>query len=553
MLDRILDLLCHTDAANRELGKILLTQELSEEAAEAWIREQFAFDFFEEKLRYLVQGDTWREQLESILLRSTYLRLEGCDLVELPAILGRLPFLMDLDLRDNPRLDFDPVFRTIAPLAASKKIIWVRTGGSFYGAPTDGSYLILRLHRRQFRLPESIGLLRHLEWLDLSGMGLEELPETFWSLSELRYLNLSYNRFRHLPDRLNELSRLEWLLLYNKHLFQLPKSIGQLPFLKNLGISNQIPLRLPFLSELAQQNRTIEIRSTEPADFFWRNILTPPTVPATLLLHLENQTLPLPAASDLLPLLHTILCFPSSISQLTEQDFSRAKQLVNVTIQGAPTQATPLSSALFHAPNLHVLHLYVQDSTPLPETVGRLTHLRHLYIRNERLHGLPASFQQLSALEQLSLSCPFVFSGWDIPTKKLTPKSLMLNRLDWLPEHFGDYFSAERLEVFVCSGLHRLVEFPDAIFDFLEKAENLQQITLRQMRLRCFPQAILSCRQLQTLHIELSPGVQIPDEITQLTHLREVQLRYESGMQLDQERIRGLLPSGCTFNCVPID
>lgn len=79
------------------------------------------------------------------------------------------------------------------------------------------------------RLPDSVGELRDLEYLDLSHNRLPETPEVIRNLSSLTYLSLAVNRLTVVPSWLAELSHLTTLDLSDNQLSALPVSLGSLP------------------------------------------------------------------------------------------------------------------------------------------------------------------------------------------------------------------------------------------------------------------------------------------------------------------------------------
>jgi leucine-rich repeat protein SHOC2 len=105
-------------------------------------------------------------------------------------------------------------------------------------------------------LPESIGNLLNLYWLDLPQNRLTTLPESIGNLDNLHRLYLCRNKLTTLPESIGNLRRLTMLRLYGNQLHCLPQSIGNLIDLYELMLDynqlNSLPVSIGNFSKLTE-------------------------------------------------------------------------------------------------------------------------------------------------------------------------------------------------------------------------------------------------------------------------------------------------------------
>ncbi|XP_076954534.1 disease resistance protein Roq1-like [Bidens hawaiensis] len=107
-------------------------------------------------------------------------------------------------------------------------------------------------------LPGSICSLQHLTALDLQFSGIEELPEDLGQLECLEYLDLGCTKVKHQPNSICMLKRLKTLILWDCYRFEkLPEDVGELESLEELnlqGCSNlrEIPISICKLKRLRE-------------------------------------------------------------------------------------------------------------------------------------------------------------------------------------------------------------------------------------------------------------------------------------------------------------
>lgn len=122
------------------------------------------------------------------------------------------------------------------------------------------------------RLEQVPGLeaLSNLEFLDLGSNNLQQLPEHWQTLEHLLHADLSGNGLEHLPAELFKLKNLRHLLLLdNPTLSQLPEDIHRLQSLRLLDLSNtgiqNLPVNLSLLAELQTLRLdNLELQSPPP-------------------------------------------------------------------------------------------------------------------------------------------------------------------------------------------------------------------------------------------------------------------------------------------------
>ena len=104
--------------------------------------------------------------------------------------------------------------------------------------------LIVRLSKLRI-LPENIGLLQMLNWLDPNNNLIQKLPDSIGSLENLRVLSVSHNSISELPDAITALKRLQYIYGVNITLSKLPKNIGNMKALTEIDVRNNLLKELP--------------------------------------------------------------------------------------------------------------------------------------------------------------------------------------------------------------------------------------------------------------------------------------------------------------------
>jgi small GTP-binding protein len=99
-------------------------------------------------------------------------------------------------------------------------------------------------------VPEELGRLHNLRWLDLSNNQLTTVPMKLERMRDLRRLDLSDNQLKAVPTDLGRLKNLEQLALHGNQLTAVPPDLGQLSKLRALTLSYNLLTVVPM--ELAQ-------------------------------------------------------------------------------------------------------------------------------------------------------------------------------------------------------------------------------------------------------------------------------------------------------------
>lgn len=260
--------------------------------------------------------------------------------------------------------------------------------------------------------PSTIGLMTHLEELDLTRCMSGSLPEELGSLKKLKVLKLWANKLTGgIPESLTELPQLRTLNLPENQLGGIiPDSISKLNELTSLDLSRnkltgEIPESIGELSNLRLLNLSRnQLEGSIPQSF--RNLSK------IMELYLYSNQL----AGDLSPV------------------FDSLPELYTLTLQLNKFNSFP--DQVGFLPNLTILNLGNNQIERLPESFGKLSELHDLELSNNKISDLPASFSKLGNLYGLNLSgnrlttIPFALLNFT----KLNRLDLSHNQLTRIPE-----------------------------------------------------------------------------------------------------------------------
>ncbi|MFX1257116.1 MAG: protein kinase [Promethearchaeota archaeon] len=206
------------------------------------------------------------------------------------------------------------------------------------------------------KLPESIGNLKSLTYLNLMDNQLISLPESIGGLSSLKEIWLGNNKLSTLPESIGNLNSLQYIDLSGNQLTSLPESIGGLSFLKEIWLGNN---KLSTLPESIENLNSLQYLNLS-----------------------GNQLTSLPKSIGGLSFLKEIWLGYNKLSTLPES-IGNLKSLTSFSIDSNQFMALPKS--IGNLKSLQTLYLDGNNLTNLPESIINMTSLKNLYISNNPL------------------------------------------------------------------------------------------------------------------------------------------------------------------------
>jgi len=272
------------------------------------------------------------------------------------------------------------------------------------------------------KIPETIGNLKSLEYLDLSIGDLTELPDSLANLKKLKYLDLSGNDIVSLPEVIPKMSKLEYLNLSGNDLVSFPEGISKMSKLQNLDLSNNNLKTLPSDINKLKKLSILDLSSNSGEI---TNIELIKSLKKLKSLNLSGNELPSSFDSwiknisslETLNLRYTgLTSFPSSIvnlKKLTNLDLtynsivelpSSIKKLTKLsTLDLTSNGIVSIPSNIKYLKNLTYLYLDSNRITEIPDVIGDLSNLKFLSLYSNAITSIPSSFSNLENLETLKL------------------------------------------------------------------------------------------------------------------------------------------------------
>uniref|UniRef100_A0A0E0IZJ7 NB-ARC domain-containing protein n=1 Tax=Oryza nivara TaxID=4536 RepID=A0A0E0IZJ7_ORYNI len=325
------------------------------------------------------------------------------------------------------------------------------------------SYLNLHGSSKISALPESIGNIEGMVHLDLSGcLGIEKLPESFRELRNLVHLNLSNcDSVTGVSESLGNLTNLQYLnLSYCQNIGELPITLGGLKELRYLNLS--------FSSYLEG----------------W---------PAADVLGTLNKLEYLNLSSEFSGLGK----LPEALGSFTELEYLNLSGCRRIKV--LPKSIGKLKKLV----HLDLSHCY--DVEGIPEALGSLTMLRYLNLSHCCRYG-----------NRLHLQGPS-----EITCRRYRKRLHLI----WLPEVLGDLSELRYLNLSNCLDDIIGYQIADQSNNFIEcisTLSNLEHLDLSlNFTLRSLPESIGALRKLHTLDLSGSYNLErLPKSIGQIDSLK---------------------------------
>ena len=384
-------------------------------------------------------------------------------------------------------------------------------------------------------LPSSIGNLVNLERLKLSNSKLESLPDSIGALIKLPELNLSRTNISTLPDSIGKLTHLKALDLSSSQVKFLPSSIGNLVNLEMLDLSysklESLPDSIGALIKLPELNLYKTNISTLPdsirklthlkaLDLSSSQVKSLPSSIRNLVnlerLKLSNSNLEsLPDSIGALIKLREFNLSRTNISTLPDS-IKKLTYLKDLYLWSSKVKS--LSSSIRNLVNLETLDLSYSKLESLPDSIGALTKLLELNLSGTKISTLPDSIGKLTHLKALNLLSSEVKS---LPSSignlvNLETLDLSDSKLESLPDSIGALIKFPELDL--CKT--KILTLPESIGKFT----HWKNLNMSSSEVKSLPSSIGNLVNLKTLDLSDSKLESLPDSIGALIKLRVLRL-----------------------------
>jgi len=222
-------------------------------------------------------------------------------------------------------------------------------------------------------IPESMGELKSLNYLDISGCNIVEIPASIGELKNLEYLNLTNSKIESVDPAIGKLTKLVALnFASNWDLNAIPETIGNLENLETLNLNGC--KNLSTIPETIGDLQKLEVLN---------------------LYDCKNIT----EISDNLSKLKQLKTIELSYTQIEKIDFVyEMTQLENLKLFS--TKVNELDPKIKQLSNLEVLDIGLTSITSLPTEIGALLKLKEIRFSTFK-KSFPDSLCNLTALEIL--------------------------------------------------------------------------------------------------------------------------------------------------------
>jgi Leucine-rich repeat (LRR) protein len=327
-------------------------------------------------------------------------------------------------------------------------------------------------------LPQEIGQLTALKWLDVGVNNIDRLPPVIDRLQELEELYCSYNLLTGLPHEIGTLKSLKVLFVNNNQLDSLPPEVNGLVELQTLSLASN---RLTVLPSQAAAWKNLEVLNLSV------NRLT----------DLPPETGELSALKKLTLNNNQISSLPPEFGQLLSlQELS----LVFNELQEFPDEFGNLSS-------LKRLNLNHNGLTGMPEEICMLKSLENLILWDNKLTSLPAGIKQMSSLLALNLEKNLLstFPPEIGDLEALTVLDLTANLLTDVHPSIGKLRHLEELYL----GMNQLSRLPPET----GQLSSLKVLDIYENRIDSLPPEITNLSPTVSLLLDLNRLCAVPESI----------------------------------------
>lgn len=223
--------------------------------------------------------------------------------------------------------------------------------------------------------------------------------------------------------------------------------------------------------------------------------------------------------------------------QLEEQDFNLMVELEKELGKPIPPKKKlnwNLFGYVHQDRKIIELGLYLKKITQLNENIGSLVELKSLWLEENEIANMPASFANLRKLRNLSLNMNKLI---DIPSYlanfiELKCLELKKNQFSVLPDFFLNMVNLEKLDL----SHNHLEILPTSLAELKE----LKELNLNNNNISHLPDNIEQLQQVQKLFLSANRLTTLPSTIIQLTHLEKLYLENNPDLQVTTEQLEWL-------------
>ena len=226
-----------------------------------------------------------------------------------------------------------------------------------------------------FSLPQSFGNLSTLDTLAFFYAAIDSLPDSFSNLTDLNLFDFSFTQIRYLPEQFGNLTQLKELNGYDADLYTLPASIGNIIGLENIYLTFNKISNLP------------------PEIFNCINLKC---------LHLNaNRISEIPEEIENLTQLTELILGANRLTELPAGIFTLTGLK---TLNFAANELIEIPSAIGNLLNLEDFQFFKNKFTSIPAEIENCVKLNFIYGYSNKLNELPSCLLNLPNIGTLFLA-----------------------------------------------------------------------------------------------------------------------------------------------------